>query len=88
LFTSSNRHELDGVKSSIVTLTNSVGGEERSAAASDILASIKRDSDSDFARVHNVLTEGKRLDQKCAHPLRSVIYCDVLPPSPSHNDLL
>jgi hypothetical protein len=40
-----------------------VGGDERSAAASDILASIKRDSDSDFAEVHNVLTEGKKLDQ-------------------------
>ncbi len=41
----------------------SVGGEERSSAASDILAAIKRDSDSDFAEVHNVLTEGKKLDQ-------------------------
>jgi len=40
-----------------------VGGDERNAAASDILASIKRDSDHDFAEVHNVLTEGKKLDQ-------------------------
>ena len=40
-----------------------MGGDERSTAASDILASIKRDSDRDFAAVHNVLTEGKKLDQ-------------------------
>ena len=72
----------------MVTLTNSVGGDERSAAAGDILASIKRDSDRDFARVHDVLTEGKRLDQKCAHARRTVIYCDVLLPSPSHSGLL
>jgi hypothetical protein len=51
------------VTRSILTRACSVGGDERSAAASDILASIKRDSDSDFAEVHNVLTEGKKLDQ-------------------------
>ena len=73
----------------IVTLASSVDGDERNAAASDILARIKRDSDKDFAKVprfpclfvtfaafsphfppdscllqvHNVLTEGQKLDQ-------------------------
>ncbi len=32
-------------------MARSVGGDERNAAASDILASIKRDSDHDFAEV-------------------------------------
>ncbi len=48
---------------SLTFRARSVGGGERSSAASDILAAIKRDSDSDFAEVHNVLTEGKKLDQ-------------------------
>jgi hypothetical protein len=51
------------ILSAILTRPCSVGGDERNAAASDILASIKRDSDHDFAEVHNVLTEGKKLDQ-------------------------
>ena len=39
----------------VLMLVRSVGGDERNAAASSILESIKRDSDRDFAEVQQRL---------------------------------